>query len=93
MDRFPCPILEVAHSLVNYVQFIKEFQTHNIEMPNEQCLRIIIRILRILENFNRPDPVIWNELLEYLTEVITFINDDLEPEEEQEQEQEEEIDR
>ena len=70
-------------------------------MPNEQCLRIIMRILRILENIDRPDNVIWNELLDYLTEVINFMNDDLEPEEEdeeeqeqeQEQEQEEEIDR
>ena len=61
-------------------------------MPNEQCLRILVRILRILENFDRPDHQIWNEVLQCLNEVINFLNDELYVEESS-SEEEQEMDR
>ena len=92
MHRFPCPILKFAHSFVNYVQLVKEFQTHYIEMPSEQCLRVLVRILRILEQFDRPDAHIWQEVLECLNEVISLLEADLNVEESS-SEEEQEMDR
>ena len=61
-------------------------------MPSEQCLRQLVRILRILEQYNQPDAQIWQEILEWLSEVISLLEVDLNGEESS-SEEEQEMDR
>ena len=57
-------------------------------MPNEQCLRQILRILRVLEPFELPDHEIWQLIVEWLSEVISLLEADLNQESSSEEEQE-----
>ena len=61
-------------------------------MPSEQCLCLLVRILRILEQYDRPDAHIWQEVLEWLSEVISLLEADLNIEESS-LEEEQEMDR
>ena len=67
-------------------------------MPSEQCLRQLVRILRILEHYRQPDAQIWQEVLEWLTDVISLLEEDLngyytEESSSEEEQEEQEMDR
>ena len=46
-------------------------------MPSEQCIHQLCRILTILEQYSQPDAQIWQEILQWLNEVISLLESEL----------------
>ena len=48
-----------------------------IKMPNQECMRLIITIMAVLQHFRIPDVEIWQQVLQMLTEVIRMLQEEL----------------